>query len=50
MWLYVATPVMQARGTKRLRQWLASPYCTERNINQKTVASVVKRFLKMFPD
>ena len=39
-----------SKGTKPLREWLASPYCKERNINQKTVASIVKRFLRTFPD
>jgi 5-methylcytosine-specific restriction endonuclease McrA len=39
-----------SKGTKPLRQWLTSSYCIERNINQNTVARVVKRFLRMFPD
>jgi hypothetical protein len=38
-----------SKGTKPLREWLASPYCKARNINQNTVASVVKRFLRHFP-
>jgi hypothetical protein len=38
-----------SKGTKQLREWFSSTYCRERNINEKTVARVVKRFLKMFP-
>jgi len=37
-----------SKGTKPRREWLASSYCKERNINQKMVAGVVKRFLKTF--
>ncbi len=34
-----------SRGKKTLPDWFKSPYCTERNINKKTVATPVKRYL-----
>ena len=37
-----------SKGAKPIRKWLASAYCKERNINEKTVAGVVQQFLKMF--
>ena len=40
------TACNSSKGTKPLREWLASPYCKARNINEETVATVVKRFLK----
>jgi hypothetical protein len=35
-------------GAKPIRKWLASAYCKERNITEKTVAGVVQQFLKMY--
>jgi|SRR5450759_2375391 hypothetical protein len=38
-----------SRGNKPLAAWFASPYCDERDINARTVAPVVKRFLRRHP-
>lgn len=38
-----------SKGTKPLREWLASPYCKARKISQRTVASAVRHFLRCFP-
>jgi hypothetical protein len=38
-----------SRGKKPLAAWFASPYCAQRNINVRTVAPVVKRFLRRHP-
>jgi 5-methylcytosine-specific restriction endonuclease McrA len=35
-----------SRGNKTLREWFASPYCIERNINSRTVAAPVRRYLR----
>jgi len=34
-----------SRGVKKLKDWFKSPYCVERNINIKTVAEPVKKYL-----
>ena len=34
-----------SKGAKLLREWLASPYCIQRHINEETVADPVRRFL-----
>lgn len=38
-----------SRGNKPLAAWFAAPYCDERDINARTVAPVVKRFLRRHP-
>lgn len=38
-----------SRSNKSLVAWFASPYCEERRINIRTVAPVVKRFLRWHP-
>ena len=38
-----------SRGMKLLNAWFASSYCQERDINARTVAPVVKRFLRRHP-
>lgn len=38
-----------SRSNNSLVVWLASPYCQERLINIRTVAPVVKRFLRRYP-
>jgi len=37
-----------SRGIKKLRKWFEKPYCTDpkRNINEKTVAKVVKEYIR----
>lgn len=35
-----------SRGPKMLAEWFASPYCTERNINARTVAPIVHAQLR----
>jgi hypothetical protein len=34
------------RGKKTLMEWFKSPYCMERNINEKTIAEPVKEYIK----
>ena len=34
-----------SRGINKLSDWFKKPYCIERNINEKTVAEVVKKFI-----
>ena len=41
------TACNSSKGTKPLLEWLASPYCKKKNIDQASVAEVVRRFLKM---
>jgi hypothetical protein len=38
-----------SRGNKPLAVWFASPYGEDRDINARTVAPVVKRFLRRYP-
>ncbi|MFC1454751.1 hypothetical protein ACFLQI_01540 [Candidatus Undinarchaeota archaeon] len=38
-----------SRGAKRISDWFNSVYCRERNINEDTVASIVKEWLKLEP-
>jgi hypothetical protein len=35
-----------SRGTKELLAWFKTPYCTEKNINEKTVAKPVKQYIR----
>ena len=35
-----------SKGAKLLLNWLSSPYCISKQINEKTVAAVVKNALK----
>lgn len=35
-----------SKGQKRLSDWLQSKYCQERNINQATVAPIIKKALE----
>ena len=35
-----------SKGTKKLSDWIQSPYCKKRGINKDTVAEVVKEALK----
>jgi 5-methylcytosine-specific restriction endonuclease McrA len=35
-----------SKGAKRLLEWLASEYCTKRNINMRTVSPVVRKWLE----
>lgn len=34
-----------SKGTKKLQDWLFTPYCQNKNINKETVADVVKKHL-----
>ena len=36
-----------SRGIKKLRHWFTSSYCIERNINEKTVALPVRKYLRL---
>ena len=35
-----------SKGARKLVDWLKTPYCKRKNINEKTAAPIVKRFLK----
>ena len=35
-----------SRGQKKLREWFKSKYCETKEINEKTVAEVVKKYLR----
>jgi hypothetical protein len=35
-----------SRGQKKLIDWFKGQYCLDRNINEKTIAEVVKNFIK----
>jgi|SRR4029077_18609832 len=35
-----------SKGNKKLLAWFRSPYCMEKNINQKTVARPVKAYIR----
>jgi 5-methylcytosine-specific restriction endonuclease McrA len=35
-----------SKGTKKLMDWLETPHCKENNINEKTVANIIKEFIK----
>ena len=35
-----------SRGNKKLLDWFKTPYCIERNINEKTVAKPVQEYIK----
>jgi hypothetical protein len=35
-----------SRGTRRLAEWFASPYCIQQAINERTVANEVRRYLR----
>ncbi len=39
-----------SRGKKPLIAWFTSPYCEQRGINQRSVAPVVRRFLRRHPN
>lgn len=34
-----------SKGTKKLANWLQADYCKEKNINKKTVAPIIKKFI-----
>jgi hypothetical protein len=36
-----------SKGTKRLLAWFKTPYCVEKNINEKTVAEPVKQYIRL---
>jgi len=36
-----------SKGTKRLEDWFKFPYCLEKNINKKTVARIVKKYIEV---
>jgi hypothetical protein len=36
-----------SKGTKKLSDWLQSPYCKKRGINKRTVAEVIKAALSL---
>ena len=38
-----------SKGTKPLLKWFESEYCRKWNINERTVAPVVKRWLREYP-
>src|SRR3989344_2023138 len=35
-----------SKGTKRLSEWLNSPYCQKKKINKETIANIVQEFLR----
>jgi hypothetical protein len=35
-----------SKGTKKLSPWFETPYCIERNINQKTIAKPVREYIR----
>lgn len=37
-----------SRGALPLRKWFERKYCTDRDINEKTVAKVVKSYIRKF--
>ncbi len=37
-----------SKGTKNLSDWIGSPYCLKKNINNQTVAEIIKKYLKTF--
>lgn len=38
-----------SRGSKHYWDWFESSYCIERNINKKTVADIIKKYIKKYP-
>ena len=38
-----------SRGAKHYWDWFESAYCVKNNINKKTVATVVKKYIKKYP-
>ena len=34
-----------SKGTKKLVDWLNSSYCIKKNINKKTVANIIKKYI-----
>ena len=39
------TACNSSKGVKKLSDWLNTPYCKQKNINEKTVAKPVKEYL-----
>ena len=39
----------RSRGEKHYWDWFKSKYCEENNINNQTVALIVKRYIKKYP-
>ncbi len=39
-----------SRGKKKLTDWFATPYCSHKNINAKTVAAPVRSYLRRQKD
>ncbi|MCX6786713.1 MAG: HNH endonuclease [Candidatus Kaiserbacteria bacterium] len=35
-----------SRGKKKLPDWFKTPYCVQKNINEKTVAKPVKKYIR----
>lgn len=35
-----------SKGAKSLNEWLESNYCVKNNINKKTVADIIKKYIK----
>ena len=44
--VYCCASCNSSRGIKKLPVWFESDYCKSRNINEKTVADPVKKYLK----
>jgi hypothetical protein len=38
-----------SKGQKKIREWFKSEYCIRLNINEHTVAAIIKLFLREFP-
>lgn len=38
-----------SRGAKHYWDWFKSPYCIKNKINKRTVANVVKKYMKKYP-
>jgi len=36
-----------SRGNKKLLDWFRAPYCMDKNINKKTVAEPVKKYVEL---
>ena len=39
-----------SRGNKKIRDWFKKPYCTNKNINENTVAKPVQKYIQNIED
>ncbi len=36
-----------SKGTKKILDWLESPYCKKKNITKETIAGIIKKFVEI---